>query len=538
MEGITISGPEREFLTAIRQGNKDGEQEESVVKAVKELRKSKGRSLRSGEWSEEGGLVLYRGKIYVPTDPDLRRKIVEEHHDSRIAGHAGRWKTLELVSRNFWWPGMSRYIGQYTKACDLCMRTKFQRHLPIGELHPNSTPVDQWETTSVDFIVDLPESQGYDSVMVVIDLLTKRGHFLPTHKTIDSVGAARIFFKDVWKHHGLPQHILSDRGSQFTSQFTRELYRLLGIRSFYSTAYHPQSDGQTERVNQELETYLRIFVNQRQSDWVDLLPLAEFQYNNHIHASTQHTPFMLDSGRNPRMGFEPNLKSNKVESANEFRDRMSATLEEAKAALTKAKDEMAKYYNRRRIPAPVFEKGDRVFLDASDIRTDRPSKKLSHLRLGPFKILDRVSSIAYKLDLPKSMSKLHPVFNVVKLTPVGQDPIPGRHPEPPPDPVIVDGELEYEVEEVLNSRWRHGKVEYLIKWRGFGIEHNSWEPDSNVFAPSSLSKFHLSNPDAVKPPTRNTAIRSLRLPKLRMLRPGLYIRGQCVGASHLEEGVM
>jgi len=282
---------------------------------------------------------------------------------------------------------MSRYVGHYTRTCDICLRTKFQWRLPIGELQSIPTLADQWETVSVNFIVELPKSQGYNSIMVVVDLLMKRGHFLPTHQTVDSMGAARIFFKE------------------FTSRFTRELYKLLGIQPCYSTAYHPQSDGQTERVNQELKTYLRIFVNQRQSDWVDLLPLAEFQYNNHVHSSTQHSPFMLDYGRHPRMGFEPDLRSSKVKSANEFCDQMCDTLDEAKAPLAKAKDEMAKYYNRRRAPAPVLERGDKVFLDASDIQTDQPSKKLLHLRLGPFRVLDKVSPIAYRLDLPKSMSK-------------------------------------------------------------------------------------------------------------------------------------
>jgi len=155
----------------------------------------------------------------------------------------------------------------------------------------------------------------------------------------------------------------------------KELYRLLGIETAPSTAYHPQTDGQTERVNQELEQFIQIFVGERQDDWYSLLPLAEFSYNNHDHSSTQHTPFLLDTGRHPRMGFEPHQPPSKAEAVNEITDRMRNTLEEAKSALAKAKDDMAKYYNQWQTPAPVYMPGDKVYLDASDIHTTRPSKK-------------------------------------------------------------------------------------------------------------------------------------------------------------------
>jgi len=191
---------------------------------------------------------------------------------------------------------------------------------------------------------------------------------------------------------------------------------LLGIKPAKTTAYHLQADGQTERVNQELEQYLRLFTSERQDDWVDLLSMAEFQYNNHIHASTQQTPFLLDCGQHPRMGFEPKQPA-RIEAVNEFTDQMKLALEEAKAALNKAKDDMARYYNQRRLPTPTYKPGDKVYLDASDIRTTRPSKKLSHRQLGPYVVERQVAKNAYRLCLPQSMSRLHLVFNIVKLTP-------------------------------------------------------------------------------------------------------------------------
>ena len=265
------------------------------------------------------------------------------------------------MSRNYWWLQVSRYIGQYMATCDLCLRTKVQRHPPVGHLDPLPTPDTRWHTISV----------------IVVDSLTKRAHFLPVNTTITAEGSARQFQDNVWKLHGLPTRIVSDRGTQFTAEFTTEVYQLLGITPAKTTAYHPQADGQTERVNQELEQYLRLFVSERQNNWADLLSMAEFQYNNHIHSSTQQTPFLLDSGQHPQMGFEPQPPA-QMELVNKFTNQMKFTLEEAKAALVKAKDDMTQYYNQRRLPTPVYQPGDLVYLDTSDIKTTRPSRKLSH----------------------------------------------------------------------------------------------------------------------------------------------------------------
>jgi len=280
-----------------------------VARAARELQGSSARSVKSAEWSLSDGLLYFRGKIYVPDTSDLRRCIVVLSHDSRLAGHSRRWKMLELVSRNYWWPQMSRYVGRYISTCDMCLRTKSFRRPPTRELHPLPIPSAPWDTISVDFIVELPQSAGHDSI-------TKHAHFLSTVTTISAAGAAHLFLNHVWKHYGLPQRVVSDRGPQFIAEFTWELYRLLRIKLAATTTYHPQGDGQTERVNQELEQYLRLFTNQRQDDWVGLLPFAEFQYNNQVHSSTQHPPFLLDTGHVPQMGFEPDQPRSHMESVN------------------------------------------------------------------------------------------------------------------------------------------------------------------------------------------------------------------------------
>jgi hypothetical protein len=262
---------------------------------------------------------------------------------------------------------------------------------------------------SVDFIVELPESHGYNAIMCVVDSLTKHVHFILTHTTINAEGTALLFLKEVWKHHGTPQVVISDRGPQFVAGFTRELYNLLGIKLAMSMAYHPQTDGQTEHVNQVLEGYLRTFMSRRQDNWDDLLPSGEFHYNNSQHSSTQQTPFMLDTRSNPRMGFEPQQPRSNLESVNEFTEHMALGIEEAKAALTKVKDEYTMYYNHQREPASVFAPGDRVWLDGSNITTNRPSSKLSHRRLGPFVVKACVSHGTYRLALPPQLRHLHPI---------------------------------------------------------------------------------------------------------------------------------
>jgi len=212
---------------------------------------------------------------------------------------------------------------------------------------------------------------------------------------VTAEGAARLFLHQVWKLHGLPKYVISDRGPQFIARFTRELYRLLGIKLASSTAWHPQTDGQTERVNQELDQDLRLFVNEQQDDWYNLLPMVKFQHNNHVHSTTQQPLFLLDTGRIPHMGFEPRQNHSDLETVNEFMERMRIAIEEVKSIICKAQEDMKRYYDQCRTPALVFNPGDKVFLDASDIRTTHPSQKLSHRWLGPFIVERWIGPMAY-----------------------------------------------------------------------------------------------------------------------------------------------
>lgn len=276
-----------------------------------------------------------------------------------------------------------------------------------------------------------------------------------------------------------------------------------------STAFHPQTDGQTERVNGILEQYLRAYVNYQQDDWASLLPFAEFSYNNAIQSSTRHAPFYANYGYNPRsttLHAAPSISNAlpsddvalKIQGLQELHDVL-------KDEIAMAQRQQAAQYDDRHNPTPSFAVGDLVFLSARNIRTLRPSKKLDHTHLGPFKVVAKISSHAYRLELPSSMH-IHPVFHVSLLSkqPQSLPDIPGRS-KPPPPPIEVQDEQHYEVERVLDSRIRHRGIQYLVKWKGYdNPADNTWEPEDNLWnANDCVRDFHASFPNRPRPKDRS-----------------------------------
>jgi len=299
---------------------------------------------------------------------------------------------------------------------DTCQRNKNCTEQLAGKLMPNSIPKKPWAHISADFITKLPLAQGYNSILVVVDQLTKMVHFIPTTEKTSAKGLARLFRDNVWKLHGLPESIISDRGPQFAAGLMRELNQMLGIESKMSTVFHPQTDGQTERVNQELEQYLRMFIDHQQEQWPDWLGMAEFTYNNKAHLSTKTLPFKANYGQDPRMGFEVRKKG-KYEGAEKFVVKMKEIQKEAKAALGKAQEEMKKYVDRKRAEVDEYKVGDLVMLSTKDLKYQmmgRRTEKLMERFVGPYKIKKIISLNTVELELPSTV-KIHLVVNVSRI---------------------------------------------------------------------------------------------------------------------------
>ncbi|SOV04672.1 uncharacterized protein UDID_17163 [Ustilago sp. UG-2017a] len=448
-------------------------------------------------------LLTYQDSVCVPEVDDLRLLIVQDRHDSPAAGHPGRRKTLSLVRRSFFWLGMSKFVHSFVDSCETCRRIKAVRHKPYGHLKSLPVPPHPWLSISMDLIEQLPPSSDFTAILVVVDRLTKMAIFVPTTNELDAPKLAKLFLRHVYSKHGLPTSIVSDRGSEFTSHFWCSLSTLLGIKNHFSSAYHPQSDGQTERINQVLEQFLRGYSNHLQTDWSDLLPLAKFSYNNAEHASTQLTPFFANYGYHPRFSFDNTDPASPAlfPTARSYADQLKQLHEYVRGELVKANSQSAEQFNKRRLPAPQFQPGDRVWLSADNIRSLRPTKKLDYRRLGPFSVSEIISSHAYRLQLPPSM-KIHNVFHVDRLEPYVTNTIPNRV-QPPPPLVEVESDLEYEVEQILDSKVDHryrDPLFYLVRWVGYGPDHNSWEPASNLTHASDLiTEFHTANPTCPSP---------------------------------------
>uniref|UniRef100_A0A670JJI7 Gypsy retrotransposon integrase-like protein 1 n=1 Tax=Podarcis muralis TaxID=64176 RepID=A0A670JJI7_PODMU len=467
---------------------------------MEELRRG---TTRDDEFQIRDGLLTRKGALYVPGD-DLRAKVLHQLHDAPSAGHFGKEKTAELVARDFWWPQMRGEVADYVARCDTCQRSKPVHQKPAGLLEPLETPLQPWERVALDFVTDLPSSRGKTAVLVVVDLFTKMAHFIPCAKVATAEQTAKLFIDHVFGVHGLPQSILSDRGRQFVSSFWQKLLGILHVKINLSSARHPQTNGQAERVNAIMQQYLRCYANQRPAAWVDYLPMAEFAYNNTKHASTGVTPFFANNGRHPRTfpGFVTTGEG-APQGADHFAAELQEVHEELRRHLELAKQVQA---DKHRRAGEDIQVGDWVWLAAQAVPAKSlAKKKLGHRQLGPYQVEARINPVAFRLALPEG-SRMHPVFHRSVLTPYkaphrfqesGTAPDPRR--ESPKRGRSPRAEPLNEVTEILDSRWGEEGVEYFLAREGTPASANSWVPDYALDEPLLKDEFHALFPHRPMP---------------------------------------
>ena len=475
------------------------------------------------EWSiGSAGALLHEGRIYVPES--VRNQVIRLHHDTPEFGHFGIARTAELVSRNFYWPGLESMVRRYVLGCDVCARIKAPRHRHYGPNMPIPPATRPWEGVTMDFVTDLPPARGtaagtdgdsaYTCILVIVDRFTKMTIYLPCRKDIDSPELARLFFENVICMHGIPEHIITDRGTQFTSRFWSRVCSHMTINHRLSTAFHPQTDGQTERQNQVMEQYLRAYVDYMQVNWLELLPLAQFAYNNSKHAATKMTPFYANYGFDPRMHVALPKELDEARfptqrTADAFANHIAEVHAQLRTALSVATRRQTGTKDGKHIE---FEIGEKVWLSTRHINTSRPSKKLDAKRIGPYEVIKRVNPNAYRLRLPSTI-QLHDVFHVSLLDRY-IPPAAGQTPAEP-DPVIVDdaSEAEWEVERILDSRMRYRKLQYLVQWAGYDYIRTSWEPAEYLAnSPELITEFHTAYPEKPRSPPRPTPKPLTKLP--------------------------
>jgi hypothetical protein len=454
------------------------------------------RGWNSQSWAEDAGLLCRDGRVYVPAQEALKSEILKLFHDCPSAGHWGVRKTLDLLQRFLSWDAVETDVREYVATCPQCQGKAIHRHRPYGKLNPlpapDSVATEPFKEISLDWITGLPESvqkssqQGFNAILTIVDRLTKYALFIPTRDDTSAADFAELFFEHVECRFGTPYGVVSDRDSRITSDFWKEVcaYKLLKRRM--STAFHPQTDGQSEALNRVVEDYLRAYTADEPTAWVNLLPLAQYAYNNSRNHTTGRSPnwFMHGFDCEIRLNLAANVPKGRIPAAKERVEKLHELRQELRTKLISAQERMAKYYDRRHVPKQ-FETGQLVKLSTRHLKLKSP--KLAPRWIGPFRVLERIGGQAYRLALPDQYRRLHDVFPVQLLE--GYQARNGQE-ETLPMPELEDPQDEWEVEEVRGSTRINGKRHYLVKWTGWPSEYNSWEPEEHLEgAPAAIRQF-------------------------------------------------
>ena len=426
-------------------------------------------------YSVKDGILLYQGRIWVPKESSIRSQLLREFHATPQAGHGGVLKTYRSMCEMFYWPGMRREVQEFVANCQTCQFTKYSPSKPQGLLQPLQIPTRPWVDITMDFVVQLPKSEGYSAVLVVVDRFSKVGHFAALKPGFTAKTVASTFVQTVVKLHGFPASIVSDRDPIFLSNFWRHLMRFSGTQLHYSSAYHPQSDGQTEVVNRYLEQYLRAFCHQHPQEWVGYLPWAELCYNQSYHSSIGMSPYeaLYGFALNPIPGYTlGSSEVAEVDSLVRIRETLNAELiHHLQRAQTRMKKEADKHRRHKE-----FVEGEWVLLKLQPYRQQSLAKranfKLAKRYYGPYQISQRVGSVAYRLKLPEG-SRIHPVFHVALLKPFHG--LPPEEPAPLPAlPIDLDPTPAAIIDHRLHAVQGNQVLQVLVEWTGQPREEATW----------------------------------------------------------------
>jgi len=454
----------------------------------------------------------FNHRIVIPNVFDIRKKIIQFNHDPPTAGHRSTEGTIEKVRRDFWWPGWTKDIDKYCRQCPVCQKVKYRTQQPYGLLNPLDIPDRKWGSISMDFVTNLPVTKRKnDAILIVVDRLTKMSHFIPMQLASSAAVVAQLLQDNVFKIHGLPDSVVSDRDPRLVSKYMTEVWKLWGIQQCLSTAYRPQTDGQTERVNRTLQEYLRAYVSPHGKDWETVLSCAEYALNDSVSTSIGCTPFFLNYGCHPRSPWSIRLTGTKVPAAHKFVSTMQHNIHVAKNMLKRAQDRMKAQYDKHHQPF-YFSVGDTVLLSSENLKLLGCTKFWPRF-VGPFKVTEAIPKDNYRLQLP-AMWGIHDVFHVSLLKPYFSD---GTY-QPPPLPDILQ-EDSFSISQIVQHKYvfkgKRTSLQFLCQYTDSTPENRTWEHEKDVqkACPQLLKSYKQAHN---LPPFQTATVSSLEEGEIRI----------------------
>ena len=504
-------GQGQSTLDLIQQGYGGDEKMDEIIK-----------NIRAGQ-TEEGyrydGHFLYKVKshkrptakwkrqpdqdpICVPDGP-VRLSLLKEFHSTKSAAHLAMGRQYDNLKREFHWPGMYKDLKEFNNYCQECQRGKQTHRKRQGKLMPLSPPTKRWQQIAMDFIVGLPKSGGFDQILVVIDMLTKFTILVPTKSTDSSEDTARRYYSNIFNRIGLPETILTDKDPKFTSAMWQELFRLLGTDLKYAAAFHPQTDGACERMIQTVSQAVRMFTETDSHPWHHDLGVIEFAINTTKNAASGENVFFISQGRDPKSpallisaaartaGTTPK-KTEKI--ARQLEEEIRGKLQGMRRTLLEQQEKMKTRYDKTVAPSTEYKVGQEVYVRSgrlcTPIEREKHKPKMRSKWTGPYKIHSKINDNAYKVELPDRL-RHHTVMNINDIKAFKFTTRFGDKKRPPPLWKESKGEGDYyELDKIIDMKKKRGKTMYLSRWKGYGKDADTWEPEQNfTLCPEEIQEF-------------------------------------------------